>query len=421
MTYPVGGESFYVGDTVTVTWTSENIDSLRLYVDSFEGQGWNPIDDDETKIGANLGQFDVPVPLSAGVDSVRLLLADADDFMLIDSSGAFYLIDTIGPMIYMTVPEDSTGHVSILPKLIIYFNEEVTAATGNISIYEHDGSLVETIDVTGDQVETEVDGGYMVTIQASVRLENETQHYMLMDKGTFVDYKGNKFDGISYDTVWRFTTIPADIYFSEYIEGGGYNKAVEIYNPTGIDIDLAGYQIWTAFNGDEWNEAAVYQLGGILETDSVVVLCNSGANDEIRARSDSIGGDVNAIINHDGNDALGLFKDVEGNPVLMDVIGKAGMSVPNGYDVAGVDEATKDHTLIRKDFIATGNPDWESSAGSDGYDSEWRVHDKDYYENLGLVSPPSSTVAEIDSFVLAEQTGPAVIDSAGATVDIEVI
>jgi hypothetical protein len=423
MTYPVGGETFYVGDTVTMTWTSENIDSLRIYVDAFEGEGWHPLSDDESKIGADLGQFDIPVPLSAGVDSVKLLLADADDFALNDSCGAFYLIDTIGPMIYMTVPEDSTGHVSIIPELLVWFNEDVSVGTGNISIYEHDGSLVEAIDVTGDQVEIGEDDGYMVSIQASVRLANETLHYVLMDEGTFVDFKGNAFDGISYDTIWRFTTIPADIYFSEYIEGNyGNNKALEIYNPTGSDVDLSDFQIWRATNGEPWDEASDYQLGGILKADSVFVICHADAIEEIKARSDSIGGDLNGTCYFNGDDAMGIFKEVEGNWVLMDAIGKAtGIDPGDGWDVAGVTEATKDHTLIRKDFIVTGNPDWESSAGTGGYDSEWRVHEAMYYENLGLVSPPSSTVAEIDSFYLAEQTGPGVLDSAAATIDVEVI
>jgi len=33
----------------------------------------------------------------------------------------------------------------------------------------------------------------------------------------------------------------ADLFFSEYIEGGSNNKALEIFNGTGADVDLSGY------------------------------------------------------------------------------------------------------------------------------------------------------------------------------------
>lgn len=33
-----------------------------------------------------------------------------------------------------------------------------------------------------------------------------------------------------------------DLFFSEYIEGGSNNKAIEIFNGTGVSIDLSDYQ-----------------------------------------------------------------------------------------------------------------------------------------------------------------------------------
>jgi len=37
----------------------------------------------------------------------------------------------------------------------------------------------------------------------------------------------------------------SDLFFSEYIEGGSNNKAIEIYNPTGSSINLSGYTVST--------------------------------------------------------------------------------------------------------------------------------------------------------------------------------
>ena len=35
-----------------------------------------------------------------------------------------------------------------------------------------------------------------------------------------------------------------NLFFSEYIEGSSYNKAVEIFNPVNSEIELTSYQIW---------------------------------------------------------------------------------------------------------------------------------------------------------------------------------
>jgi predicted extracellular nuclease len=35
----------------------------------------------------------------------------------------------------------------------------------------------------------------------------------------------------------------ADLFISEYVEGSGLNKAIEIYNPTGAAVDLSDYEL----------------------------------------------------------------------------------------------------------------------------------------------------------------------------------
>ena len=41
-----------------------------------------------------------------------------------------------------------------------------------------------------------------------------------------------------------------------------------------------------------------------------------------------------------------------------------------------VDDATKNHTLVRKNFVLSGNTNWDESAGaSDADTSEWLVYD----------------------------------------------
>ena len=45
--------------------------------------------------------------------------------------------------------------------------------------------------------------------------------------------------------------VSAELFISEYVEGSSNNKAIEIYNPTGVSIDLGAdqYKILMYFNG----------------------------------------------------------------------------------------------------------------------------------------------------------------------------
>ena len=54
-----------------------------------------------------------------------------------------------------------------------------------------------------------------------------------------------------------------------------------------------------------------------------------------------------------------------------------------GWPVAGVANATKDHTLVRKASVQRGATDWALSAGSAEADSQWVVLAKDEWTYLG--------------------------------------
>ncbi|MFA5235966.1 MAG: lamin tail domain-containing protein [Bacilli bacterium] len=126
-----------------------------------------------------------------------------------------------------------------------------------------------------------------------------------------------------------------DLFFSEYIEGPNYNKALELYNPTDATIDLSQYTVKAFFNGSpiETEITAKKTLSGTLAAGETFVFYNSqiadtsllGALDAIPdARKwagfydEDTGG--SQIANFNGNDAVGLFK----NDVLIDVFGVIG-------------------------------------------------------------------------------------------------
>ena len=62
---------------------------------------------------------------------------------------------------------------------------------------------------------------------------------------------------------------PSELFFSEYIEGSSYNKALEIYNGTGAAIDLAAgsYTIAIYFNGSATAGTTIALTGTVDDGD----------------------------------------------------------------------------------------------------------------------------------------------------------
>ncbi len=178
---------------------------------------------------------------------------------------------------------------------------------------------------------------------------------------------------------WLGYAQTSDLIISEYIEGSSNNKALEIYNGTGAAIDLSGYQIWKISNGGSWPENTFSPIGMLADGD-VFVLYNSSADPAIVAVGDTTWSQAN----WNGDDAVGLAKDDgTGTFTLIDAVGEDGPDPGSGWDVAGVTNATKNHTLVRKETICTPNTNWTTSAGTNATDSEWIVYDKDTFTYLG--------------------------------------
>lgn len=184
--------------------------------------------------------------------------------------------------------------------------------------------------------------------------------------------------------------VAADLFFSEYIEGGSYNKALEIFNGTGTDIDLSNYVIRGNHNGSAWEEVTSFPVGTIIANGDVYVLAHELANASILAKADSIvldpyGTGTSNVANFNGDDVRALCKVGVSDTTIIDIIGLYDLVDPgSAWNVAGVADATKDHTLVRKGTVTEGNTDWAAAAGTNADDSEWIVEAKDYIDNLGI-------------------------------------
>lgn len=159
------------------------------------------------------------------------------------------------------------------------------------------------------------------------------------------------------------------VFFSEYAEGTSNNKYLEVYNGSGVDINLKQFGIRTAANGGGWQNNLVRfnRTDSILKAGDVYVIGNASANQTIKDSSD----ETNSVTFFNGNDARALvFIDGIDTVVLDQIL------TPNSAaydDVAGIKEGFRnDGAWIRKSHIEEGNyGDWNKSAGTDSANSEW--------------------------------------------------
>ncbi len=154
--------------------------------------------------------------------------------------------------------------------------------------------------------------------------------------------------------------VPADIFFSEYVEGSGFNKAVEIFNGTGAPIDLAaaGYTLELYSNGAAAPSQTVALSGTVADGD-VFVVTRADADAALVAQADQL---APAVINFNGDDAVALRK--AGAPV--DVIGQIGFDPGAEWGTGAT--STADNTIRRLPTVSAGDTD-----GTNAFDPaiEW--------------------------------------------------
>ncbi|MDC0145590.1 lamin tail domain-containing protein, partial [bacterium] len=167
-----------------------------------------------------------------------------------------------------------------------------------------------------------------------------------------------------------------NLFFSEHAEGSSSNKYFEIYNPSDVDVNLNDYVFVNCSNGcDDWEYTNSFSDGAVIAAGDVYAVCHGSFAGDL-----SLCSEIRTLY-HNGDDAQGLM--YLPSTTLLDVYGEQGADPGSGWAVAGTANATKDHTLVRKSDIDSGNTDWTLSAGTNSDDSEWVVLEKDTWDYLG--------------------------------------
>ena len=195
-------------------------------------------------------------------------------------------------------------------------------------------------------------------------------------------------DGSGATQAWVVSVSVAaepELFISEYIEGSSNNKGMEIYNPKSSAVDLDDYVILQASNANGWQYVHAFPAGAVLNAQDVWVMITDQVDVALFAASgaDEVLG-FPSLCHFNGNDARAIAKIVGSDTIIVDQFGDPDVDPGNGWSVAGVAEATKEHTLQRKSTVTTGNTDWAASFGTDATNSEWIVLAQNDFSGLGM-------------------------------------
>jgi len=177
-------------------------------------------------------------------------------------------------------------------------------------------------------------------------------------------------DGYAAVDAGQMTSTAAvvpDLYFSEYIEGSSNNKALEIYNASGVDAELANCAVEIYFNGAAVPGTTV-DLAGTVAFDDVYVVCDEDIVDP--SACDLFVADT--VFN--GDDAVELIC----GPTTLDIIGQIGFDPGSQWTAMGV--GTQNETIRRDCAVTAGDAN-----GMDAFDpsAEWTSFAQDDLTDLG--------------------------------------
>lgn len=163
----------------------------------------------------------------------------------------------------------------------------------------------------------------------------------------------------------------ANLIISEYVEGSGYNKAIELYNTSSSEISLGDYTLQRYSNGSS-TVSTELTLSGTLAANSTYVIVNadSRADAALIAKADL----SDSVVNFNGDDALVLMQGT----TVVDSFGQRGVDPGSSWSEGGVETANK--TLRRKDGIVTGRVTPDASFNPS---EEWAQFDQNEFTGLG--------------------------------------
>ena len=162
---------------------------------------------------------------------------------------------------------------------------------------------------------------------------------------------------------------PPPLFFSEYVEGGGNNKALEIYNAGTDAVDLTQCEI-RRYDNNSTVIQSTYAMTGSLDAGSVVVIANSGFYNPASEWTTT----GSAVFQFNGDDPMVLAC----NGVEIDLIGEVVEADTGPWEAGDGAGNTENNTLRRKCGVTQG-----SMVGTASLLTEWDTFPQDTVDGLG--------------------------------------
>ncbi len=215
------GAAIVANNPVTYTITfSEDMDASTVTSADFSNAGTSSITFG-TITETSPGVFTVQVtPTSAGTLRLRVssgaVIKDVAGNALVttsaitDDTTITVTTPDISPTIATLSPANNASGVVISSNLSITFSEAVAFGTGNITLRQSSGALIESFDVSGPAAGLSLSGA-TVTINPTANLSLSTGYYVEIAATAIDDLTGNSFAGFSGSSTWSFTTESGDV------------------------------------------------------------------------------------------------------------------------------------------------------------------------------------------------------------------
>jgi uncharacterized repeat protein (TIGR02543 family) len=160
---------------------------------------------------------------------------------------------------------------------------------------------------------------------------------------------------------WDVVITSTELFISEYGEGSSYNKWIEIYNGTGVPVDLSEYTVnlYTNGNSDVNDPNTSVPLSGTLAHGDVYIIYHSSAVQTIIDAGDL----ASSVVNFNGDDCFALLNSTG----IIDIILSVGHT-NNLYDADNL-------TWVRKTTIYNPNSTFTLS--------EWDEYPSDTFDYIG--------------------------------------
>ena len=175
-----------------------------------------------------------------------------------------------------------------------------------------------------------------------------------------------------FSDIGQFSNGPVFVGISEYVEGSGLNKAIELFNGASSALDLTGHKLQFYFNG-QTTAGTTVPLTGSIAPGATFVVAVSGADAALLAKADLVNG--GSFFN--GDDAV-VFRD--GSDSIIDSIGQIGVD-PGSY--WGTSALKTQNMGLRRVSPAVADTD-----ASDAYDTAgvWEAAPINDFSNIGQFS-----------------------------------